>query len=124
VKPIRPAIIALAFGVSCTPFNLLAREGEAELAEQPHVTKHQAKRIALAKIKHDTIKCAGLEKVNGVLVWSVDVTQSGKKDLTDVWIDATTGKIIAVNVATPTFEKEEVAEKKIKKWFSHQGKLY
>jgi len=123
VKPIRPAIIALAFSASCSPLNLWARESESELLEQARVTKHQAKRIALAKVKCSTIKCAELKKVNGVLIWSVDVTQKGKRDLTDVWVDATTGKITAVNIETPTFEKEEVAENKAKKWLSHRAKL-
>ena len=59
-----------------------------------------------------TIKCVELEKENGILIWSVDVAQSGKKDLTDVWVDATTGKIAAVAIETPLFEKGEVAEKK------------
>ena len=67
------------------------------------------------------IKCVTLEKENGVLIWSVDIAQPGKKDLTDVWVNAATGKIIAVNAETPIFEKEEVAENKVKKWFSRRG---
>jgi len=84
------------------------------------VTKHQAKRIALARVKHGTIKCVELEKDDGVLIWSVDITQPGKKDLTDVWVDAKTGKITVINLETPTFEKEEVAEAKVKKLLSHR----
>ncbi|HSS17134.1 MAG TPA: PepSY domain-containing protein [Candidatus Dormibacteraeota bacterium] len=122
MKPIRPAIIALAFGASWPLFDLWAQESEAELLKQARVTKHQAKRIALAKVKHGAIKSAELEMANGVLIWSVDVTQQGEKDLTDVWIDATTGKITAVNVETPTFEKKEVAENKVKKWLSRRAK--
>jgi hypothetical protein len=122
VKPIRPAIIALAFGASWPLFNLWAQKSGAELLKQARVTKHQAKRIALAKVEHGTIKRTGLEMANGVLIWSVDVTQSGEKDLTDLWIDATTGKITAVNVETPTFEKKEVAENKVKKWLSRGAK--
>jgi hypothetical protein len=56
-----------------------------------------------------------------VLIWSVDVTRPGKKDLTDVWVDATTAKITSVNVETPTFEKEEIAEDKVKKWLTHHN---
>jgi hypothetical protein len=122
VKPNRPAIIALVFGASWTPFNLCAKESEAELLNQAHVTKHQAKRIALAKVKGGTIKCTELEKENGVLIWSVDITQPGKKNLIDVWVDAATAKITAVNVETPAFEKEEVAEAKVKRWLSRGGK--
>jgi hypothetical protein len=51
-------------------------------------------------------------------IWSKRIKQPGEKNLTDVWIDATTGKITAVNVETPTFEKKEVAENKVKKWLS------
>jgi len=98
------SIIALALAVSCAPSNLWGQQSGAEL-NQASVTKHQAKRIALARVKSGTIKCAKLEKENGALIWSVDVTQPGKKDITDVWVDATTAKITAVNVETPIFEK-------------------
>ena len=84
-------------------------------------TKHQAKRIALARVKRGTIKCVELEKENGMLIWSVDVAQPGKKDLTDVWVDATTGKITAVEVETPITEKREVAEQRAKRWLSHHN---
>ena len=122
MKPSKGSIIALALAVNCRPSNLWAQQSGADLLSQACVTKHQAKRIALAKVGHGTIKTAELKIANGVLVWSVDVTQRGEKDLTDVWIDATTGKIIAVNVETPTFEKQEVAENKVKKWLSRGDK--
>jgi hypothetical protein len=56
-----------------------------------------------------------------VLIWSVDIAQPPKKDLTDVWVDATTGKITTVEVETPITQMKEVAEHKAKKWFSHQN---
>jgi hypothetical protein len=121
VNAIQGWIVALALAGSLAPFNLWAQQNEAELNGQTHVTKHQAKRIALARVKHGTIKCVELEKENGILIWSVDVAQSGKKDLTDVWVDATTGKITAVAIETPLFEKEEVAEEKAKKWLSRSN---
>jgi peptidase YpeB-like protein len=121
MKPIKGSIIALALAVNCPPSNLWAQQSGADLLNQACVTKHQAKRIALARVKSGTIKCAKLEKKNGVLIWSVDVTRPGKKDLTDVWVDATTAKITSVNVETPTFEKEEIAEDKVKKWLTHHN---
>ena len=119
MKPIARSVIALALATSWTPFNLWAQQSETELLKQARVTKHQAKKIALAIVKRGAIKCVELEKENGVLIWSVDVTQPLRKDLTDVWIDATTGKITAVEVETPITEKKEVAEQKLKKWLSH-----
>jgi Peptidase propeptide and YPEB domain len=121
MKWIARSVIALVFGASWLPFNLWAQQNEAGLLNEAHVTKHQAKRIALTRVKHGTIKCVELEKDDGVLIWSVDIAQPGKKDLTDVWVDATTGKITVVNLETPTFEKEEVAEAKVKKLLSHRG---
>jgi uncharacterized membrane protein YkoI len=94
---------------------------EADLLEQARVTKHEAKKIALAKVRRGAIKCVALEKENGVLIWSVDIAQPPKKDLTDVWVDATTGRITAIEVETPLTEKKEVAEQKAKKWLSHQN---
>src|SRR2546429_1226658 len=121
MKPIKGSIIALALGVSCPPSNLWAQQSGAELLKQARVTKHQAKKIALARVRHGAIKCVELQKENGVLIWSVDIAQPPKKDLTDVWVDATTGKITAVEVETPITEKKEVAEQKAKKWLSHHS---
>ena len=118
MKLIKASIIALALAASCTPVNLWAQQSEAELLKQARVTKHQAKRIALARVKGGTIKCVELEKENGILIWSIDVAQAGKKDITDVWVDATTGKITAVEIETPAVEKKEVAEHKAQKWLS------
>jgi hypothetical protein len=121
MKP-KASIIAFAFAASWTPFNLWAQQSDGELLKQARVTKHQAKQIALARVKRGTIKSAELEKENGALIWSFDIAQPGKKNLTEVWVDATTGKINAVNVETPTVEKKEAAEAKVKKFLSRQGK--
>jgi hypothetical protein len=121
MKPIARSVIALALATSWAPFNLRAQQSETELLQQVRVTKHQAKKIALARVRHGAIKCVELQKENGVLIWSVDIAQPPKKDLTDVWVDATTGKITAVEVETPNTEKEEVAEQKAKKWLSHHN---
>jgi hypothetical protein len=121
MKPIASSVIALALATSWITFNLWAQQSETELLKQARVTKQQAKKIALARVKHGAIKCVELEREKGVLIWSVDIEKPPKKDLIDVWVDATTGKITAVEVETPIIEKEEVAEHKAKKWFSHYG---
>jgi hypothetical protein len=121
MKLIKASIIALTLAAGWTPFNLRAQQSEAELLKQARVTKHQAKKIALARVTHGTIKSAELEKENGVLIWSFDVAQPGKKDVTEVWVDATTGKITAVDVETPISQKKEAAEDKVKKWLSRDN---
>jgi len=121
MKPIARSVIALALATSWTPFNSWAQQSETELLKQSRVTKQQAKKIALARVKRGAIKRVELEKENGLLIWSVDIAQPLKKDLTDVLVDATTGKITAVEVETPITEKKEVAEEKAKKWLSHHS---
>jgi hypothetical protein len=118
MKPVARSVVALALATSWTPFILWAQQSETELLKQARVTKHQAKKIALARVKRGAIKCVELEKENGVLIWSVDIARPLQKDLTDVWVDATTGKITAVEVETPITEKKEVAEQKARKWLS------
>jgi len=121
MKPVARSVIALALATSWAPCNLWAQQSETELLKQARVTKHEAKRIALARVKRGAIKCVELEKENGVLIWSVDVAQPPSKDLTDVWVDATTGKITAVEIETPITEMREVAEHKAQKWLSHRN---
>ena len=118
MKLINAAVTALALAASLIPFNLWAQESQADLLKQARVTKHQAKKIALARVKGGTIKSAELEKENRVLIWSFDVGQPGKKDVTEVWVDARTGKITAVDVETTIDQKKEAAEEKAKKWLS------
>jgi hypothetical protein len=121
MKPSARSVIVLALATSWTPFNSWAQQSETELLKQACVTKQQAKKIALARVRRGAIKCVELEKENGLLIWSVDIAQPPKKDLTDVWVDATTGKIAAVEVETPINEKKEVAEEKAKKWLAHHS---
>ena len=112
MKPSKGSIIALALATSWTPSNLWAQQSETELLKQARVTKHQAKKIALARVKRGAIKCVELEKENGVLIWSVDIAQPAQKDITDVWVDATTGKITAVEVENPLRERRSSLDKR------------
>jgi hypothetical protein len=121
MKPIAGSVVALALATSWTPFNLLAQQSDTELLKQARITKHQAKKIALARVKGGAIKCVELEKENGVLTWSVDVEQPPSKNLTDVSVDATTGEITAVEIETPITEMKEMTEQKAKKWLSHRS---
>jgi len=121
MKPIARSVIALALATSWTPFNLWAQQSETELLKQARITKRQAKKIALARVRGGAIKCVELEKETGLLIWSVDIAQPQKKDLTDVCVDAKTVKIFVFVIETPTTEKKEVAEQKAKKWLSHHN---
>ena len=81
MKPIARSIIALALATNCAPFSSWAQQSETELLKQARVTKHQAKKIALARVKGGAIKCVELEKENGLLIWSIDRASRQRKTL-------------------------------------------
>ena len=70
---IKGSIVAVALVAGCASLNLWAQENEGEVLEQAARTKHQAKQIALAKVKGGKIKCVELKNVNGALIWSVAI---------------------------------------------------
>jgi hypothetical protein len=90
-----------------------AQPSEAELMKQAKITKAEAEQIALAKVSHGIVKSAEIEKEKGHLVWSFDIARPGTRDITEILIDAKTGKIISTQTESPRDQaKEAAADKK------------
>jgi transcriptional regulator of met regulon len=68
----------------------------------------RAKQIASQRVK-GKIKSSELEKEKGKMIYSFDIS-TGKGQITEVNIDAYTGKIIAVDVENKKDEAKEKAE--------------
>jgi len=95
---------------------LLAAPSESELMKEAKVSKSEAEKTALGKVPNGVIKSEELEREHGKLVWSFDISTSGTKNITEVQVDAKTGKIVSVLVETPKDQaKEAAADKKEKK---------
>jgi uncharacterized membrane protein YkoI len=75
-----------------------------------HVTKRQAEKIALTKVRGGTIRTAELQTANGSRFWSVYVLKPGAKNAKEVRVDATTGKILNVQTEKPEDQAEEPAK--------------
>lgn len=71
------------------------------------VTKKAAVQTALAKVPGGAIKEGDLEKEHGRLQWSFDVATPGSKEITEVNVDAITGKIISVQKESAENEAKE-----------------
>jgi len=100
--------------VSCTV--VAPEESQAALKAQAKVTQEEATKTALAKVSNGEIKSAELEKENGKLLWSFDISIPKSKNITEIQVDATTGRIVSNQVETPADQaKEAVADKKEKK---------
>ena len=112
-----PFTLSLALSATLSfPFSLAAKEPDAALKAQATISQVEAAKTALAKVPKGKIKTAELEKENGKLVWSFDISMPKSKNITEVQVNAKTGKIVSVEVETPEQQAAEaVADKKEKK---------
>ena len=100
---------ALVVGiVSAAP----AQTSEAQLIKEAKVPKSQAEKIALTKIRSGIVKSAELEKEHGLLIWSFDIAKPGTKNITEIQVDAKTGRIASVQIETPKDQAKEAAADK------------
>lgn len=85
------------------------------LQAEAKVSRLDAETTALAAVPGGVIKEAELERENGMLVWSFDVSTPGSKDITEVQVDALNGKVVSVEKETPSDQAEELRHDKKKK---------
>lgn len=88
----------------------------AALSTEAKVTEAQAKTTALSKTPNGTVKSAELEREHGRLVWSFDIARPSVKGVTEIQVDAKSGKIVSMKKETPAQEAQEVkAEEHVSK---------
>jgi uncharacterized membrane protein YkoI len=101
----------MVFGVAAA-VTFAAQPNEAELMKRAKITKAEAEQIALAKVSRGIVKSAEIEKEKGHLVWSFDIAQPGTHDITEILVDAKTGKIISTQTESPRDQAIEAAADK------------
>ena len=107
------SLIAVAFMIGLSTFTLrAAEETQAELKTQAKITRAEAEKTALAKVPDGKIKAAELEKEHGKLIWSFDISMPKSKNITEIQVDAKTGKIASTQVETPKDQAAEAAADK------------
>jgi len=79
---------------------------------QPRITQAAAQKIALAQVANGQIKSSELENEMHKLVWSFDISQPGTANITEILVDANTGKIVATQHENPTQQAAETAADK------------
>jgi hypothetical protein len=87
----------------------LAEPSQTELMKQARISKGQAEHLALARVPHGSIKSAEIENEKGHLVWSFDISNPGTRNITEILIDAKSGKIISQQTETPRDQANEAA---------------
>ena len=76
-------------------------------AIEPAVSRADAERIALTKVRSGTVQSAELEQERGALAWVIDIYSPDAADIQEIVVDAKTGRIVRVGTATPTAQKKE-----------------
>ena len=91
-------------------------ENEANLLAKAKISRDDAAKAALTKVPNGTIKEGELEKEHGKLIWSFDITTPDSKDITEVNVDAITGRVLGMEWESPEDQaKENEADEKAKK---------
>ncbi len=80
---------------------------EAALTKEAKISKADAEKTALAKVRNGSIKSGEIEREHGKLVWSFDLTQPRMKGVTEIQVDAITGRIASRKRETPAQEAAE-----------------
>jgi Peptidase propeptide and YPEB domain len=80
---------------------------DSTLQSQAKISKSAAEKIAHSKVPTGTIQNAELEKERGKLIWSFDISKPRTKNITEVQIDARSGRILSVRIETPAAQVKE-----------------
>ena len=81
-------------------------ETQAQLQKEAKIAEAAASATALAAVPGGKIKSHELEREKGKLIYSFDIKTS-KPGVTEVNVDAITGKIVSVEQETPAQEAKE-----------------
>ncbi len=90
---------------------------DAKLQAEAKISMEQARATALKKVPGGTIESGELEREHGKLIYSFDIKTS-KPGITEVQVNAITGKIASIKHESPAHEaaekKQEAKEKTTK----------
>ena len=77
-----------------------------DLAKEAKISEADARKVALARAPGQ-VQSEELEREHHHLIYSYDIKQAGKSGITEVQVDAKSGKIVSVQHETPAKEKQE-----------------
>src|SRR6266576_1832522 len=85
-------------------------ESQAALQKEAKITEAAARATALQQVPNSTVKSSELERENGKLIYSYDITVPGKTGIDEVNVNAIDGTVVAKSHETPKSEKAEAAK--------------
>jgi uncharacterized membrane protein YkoI len=82
-------------------------DSAAAWRREAKVTEHTARATALATVPGGTVRTHELEREKGRLIYSYDIAVKGKPGVSEVQVDAVTGKVVAREHESAAKEREE-----------------
>lgn len=79
------------------------------------VTREQATQTALARAPGATVRTAELEREHGRLIWSFDLSHPGRSGVTEIQVDAKTGKVVSRKKESASQESAEATREAAEK---------
>ena len=101
------ALVAATWGLTAISSAFAVGEPDTKLMSQAKVSESDARLTALSRVPNGVVKSFELEVEHGKLVWSFDISQSSVKRVTEIQVDAVTGKIVSLKTETPAQEAKE-----------------
>jgi len=116
-RDVARSLLTLGLLAACSASTVAAaEETQTALKAQAKVTEAKAQKTALAKVPGGSIRSSELEKERGKLIWSVDIAMPKARNVTEVQVDARTGKTVSTQIERPADQaKEAGGEQKAKK---------
>lgn len=103
------SLVALAGALTFT-HAFAAEPSQAQLKAQAKVSQEHATKTALARVPNGKVQSAELEREHGKLVWSFDLAQDGNGGVTEIQVDARTGKIVSQKNESAAQEASEASK--------------
>jgi uncharacterized membrane protein YkoI len=98
---------ALAAGCATEDQGHTNRNDQAKLQAEAKISQEAATQTALGQVPNGTVKELELEREHGKLIWSFDMATPGTTEITEVNVDAITGKVVGTSKESPKGESTE-----------------
>ncbi len=85
-------------------------ESQATLRKEAKISEETARATALKEVPNGKVKSSELERENGKLIYSYDITVPGKSGIDEVNVNAIDGSVVAKSHETPKSEKKEAKQ--------------
>lgn len=98
---------ALAAGCATEGRGKTGRNDQVKLQAEAKISQETATQTALGQVHNGTVNGIELEREHGKLIWSFDMSTPGTTEITEVNVDAITGKVVSTSKESPKSESKE-----------------